>query len=141
MIRTDSKPFTKTLNVLHVDDDEDFLVISKRLLEKQGSLQVESADSVKQALEKIRQKLYDAIVSDYKMFDKTGLELFTEIRDNEIDVPFFLVTGEKREEIVNEALNLGVSMCFNKDGNLEELFMELASGIKEAVKAKHPTDI
>jgi two-component system chemotaxis response regulator CheY len=140
MIKTDSKPVKEMLvHVLHVDDDEDFRVISKRLLEKQGSFQVEGADSVEQALQKVRQKPYDAIVSDYKMFGKTGLELFTEIRGNGNDAPFFLVTGEKREEIVKEALNLGVDRCFSKDRAFEVLFVELASGIKEAVKSKRST--
>jgi two-component system response regulator PilR (NtrC family) len=125
---------------LHVDDDEDFLIISKRLLEKQG-LQVESVNSVKQALQKIGQKHYDTIVSDYKMFDKTGLELFAVIRNSGNDVPFFLVTGEEREEIFNKALNLGVDKCFSKDRNFEALYVELASAIKEAANTKHSTDI
>jgi len=141
MIKTDSEPAKETMvQVLHVDDDEDFLVISKRLLEKQGSFHVESADSAEEALQKLEQKPYDAIVSDYQMFSKNGLELFTEIRNKENDVPFFLVTGEKREEIVNEAFNLGVDRCFSKDRNFEALFAELASEIKEAVKTKRSTD-
>ena len=44
--------------VLHVDDDEDFLIISKRHLEQQGSFQIENALSVKKALEKIEQDKY-----------------------------------------------------------------------------------
>ncbi len=141
MIETDSEPATETLvHVLHVDDDEDFLIITKRSLENQGSFLVESADSVKKALHKVRKKAYDAIISDYQMFGKTGLELFTAIRDEGKDVPFFLVTGEKREEIMNEALNLGVDRCFSKDRNLESLYAELASAIKEAVKARPSSD-
>ena len=110
---TKSSPKTGTepakeavVRVLHVDDDDDFLVISKRLLERQGSLKVESATSVKTALQKLRQKSFDAIVSDYQMFGKTGLEFFSEIRADENDAPFFLLTGEQREEIARYEANL-----------------------------------
>jgi CheY-like chemotaxis protein len=135
MIENNSKPAKKALvHVLHVDDDDDFLVISKRLLERQGSFQVESANSAKQALQKLKQKQYDAIVSDYKMFGKTGLELFSELRDSGNNAPFFLVTGEKRDEVFNECLKIGVNGCFSKDKKFEVLYVEVASAIKEAVK-------
>jgi len=122
--------------VLHVDDDDDFLVISKRLLERQGSFLVETALSVKQALQKIEQKTYDAVVSDYQMFGKSGLEFLKELRADGNDIPFFLVTGDCREEVVIEALNLGVDRCFRKDVNFDVLFVELAYAINESVKAK-----
>jgi hypothetical protein len=47
-----------------------------------------------------------------------------------------LFTGERREEIVNEAHDLGVDRCFSKNGNFGVVYVELASAIKEAVKAK-----
>lgn len=135
VITSETAKQTLTL-VLHVDDDDDFLVISKRLLERQGSFQLESVLSVKQALQKVGQKSYDAVVSDYQMFGRSGLEFLKELRAAGNDVPFFLVTGDPREEIVLEALNLGVDRCFSKNGVFDVLFVELASAINEAVKAK-----
>jgi DNA-binding NtrC family response regulator len=122
--------------VLHVDDDEDFLVISKRLLERQGSFRVEIALSVRQALQKIEQNSYDVVVSDYQMFGRNGLEFLRELRADGNDVPFFLVTGDCRDEIVMEALNLGVYRCFSKNRDFDVLFVELASTINEALNAK-----
>ena len=56
---TDVDPAKDTLmHILHVDDDDDFLIISKRFLERQGSFQIETASSVKEALQKIEQKNY-----------------------------------------------------------------------------------
>jgi len=145
MVKTVAKPSPKTnadpaketlMRVLHVDDDDDFLIISKRLLERQGSFQVESVLSVKEALQKIRQKPYEVIISDYQMFGRSGLDFLKELRDAGNDVPFFLFTGERGEEIAGEALNLGVDRYFNKNGNFEVVYVELASAIKEAVKAK-----
>jgi len=129
-------PKETLINVLHVDDDDDFLIISKRLLERQGSFQVETVVSVKEALQKIMKKPYDAIISDYQMFGRSGLDFLKELRDGGNDVPFFLFTGERREEIAIEALNQGADRHFNKNGDSEVLFVELAYAIKEAVKSK-----
>jgi DNA-binding NtrC family response regulator len=134
---TNSDPAKETLMyVLHVDDDDDFLIISKRLLERQGLFQVESVLSVKEALKKLGQKQYDMIISDYQMFGRSGLDFLKELRNKGNDVPFFLFTGEYRKEIADEALNLGVDRCFDKNGNFEVVYIEVASAIKEAVKAK-----
>jgi len=44
---------SQLFKVLHVDDDEDFLIISKRQFEKLGQFQVETAFSVNEALKKL----------------------------------------------------------------------------------------
>ena len=123
------------IRVLHVDDDDDFLIISKRFLERQGSFQIETASSVNEALQKIKQQKYDVIISDYQMPEMTGLDFLKELRAGENDVPFILFTGECGEEITMEALNLGADRYFNKNGNLEVVYVELAHSLKKAVKS------
>ena len=44
------------IRVLHVDDDSNFVVVAKRILEMQGPFQVDSALSVKEAFERITEK-------------------------------------------------------------------------------------
>jgi DNA-binding response OmpR family regulator len=124
------------IRVLHVDDDDDFLIISKRFLERQGSFQIETASSVKEALQKIKQKKYDVIISDYQMPEMNGLDLLKELRAGENNVPFILLTGEGREEIAMEALNFGADRYFNKNGNPAILYRELVHSLRKAVKAK-----
>lgn len=53
------------IRVLHVDDDACILEISKAILEMNGEYQVETTSSVDEAPEKMGEKEYDAIVSDY----------------------------------------------------------------------------
>ncbi len=110
------------IRVLHVDDNDDFLIISKRFLERQGSFQIETASSVKEALQKIKQKKYDVIISDYQMPEMNGLDLLKELRAGENDVPFILFTGEGKEEIAIEALNFGAYRYFNKNGTPEIVY-------------------
>jgi PAS domain S-box-containing protein len=124
------------ISVLHVDDDADFLKSSKRIMEMQGSFQIETALSVKEALQKLGQKPYDVIVSDYQMPETDGLNFLKELRDRGNDIPFILFTGKGREEVAIEALNLGADRYINKSGNPEAVYGELAYSIKKAVKAK-----
>ena len=75
-LKTSAGPTKKALiRVLHVDDEAGFVKASKQILEMQSSFQVETALSVKEALRKIKHKMYDVIVSDYQMFERNGLDL------------------------------------------------------------------
>jgi len=52
---------------LHVDDDPNFLKVTKQSLEMQGIFAVDTASSVNEALEKLEKTDYDVAVSDYQM--------------------------------------------------------------------------
>src|SRR4030042_6584157 len=97
----------KPIRVLHVDDDASFLKTSKTILEMQGLFQVENATSVEEATEKMKKEEYDAIICDYQMPGKDGLEFLRELRANGNTVPFIVFTGKGREEVAIEALNRG----------------------------------
>jgi signal transduction histidine kinase/ActR/RegA family two-component response regulator len=124
------------IHVLHVDDDEDFLICSKRYMEKFGQFQIETALSVKEALEKIEQNPFDAVISDYQISEKTGLDFLKELREGGNGVTYILFTGEGREELAMEALNLGADRYFNKNANPEIVYRELMCSIIKAVNAE-----
>jgi len=115
----------KTIRVLHVDDDAGFLAVAKQCLEEQSQFQVDTALSAKEALEKLKHTEYDAVVSDYQMSGKNGLELLRELRQQGNDVPFILFTCKGKEEIAIEALNSGVYRYVGKEGNAEVTYGEL----------------
>jgi PAS domain S-box-containing protein len=122
--------------VLHVDDDPDFLKVAKQCLEMQGSFQVDTALSVKEALEKMKKKRFDVIVSDYAMPEKDGLEFLKDLREKGNNIAFIIFTGKGREEIAIRALNLGADQYVNKSGYPETVYGELAHGIRRAVERK-----
>ncbi len=124
------------IRVLQVDDEVGFQKTTKQILEMHGQFQVDSASSVKEALEEIREKKFDVIVSDYQMPVKDGLEFLKELRDNGNNTPFILFTGKGREEVAIEALNLGADRYFNKIGKPETVYGELIHGIIHVVKSK-----
>jgi PAS domain S-box-containing protein len=79
---------------------------------------------------------YDAIVSDYEMPIKNGLDFLMELREQKTEIPFILLTGKGREEIVIKALNLGADGYVNKQGNPETVYGELTHYIRQSVEKK-----
>lgn len=127
---------TKIL-VLHVDDDQTFLYTSKDILESDGKFQVESAQSVDEALKKLKTQPFQAIISDYEMPNKNGLEFLEEVRRNQKnEIAFVMFTGRGREEVAVRALNLGADRYIQKNGAPEAVYCELGYAITKIVDRK-----
>jgi PAS domain S-box-containing protein len=124
------------LKVLHVDNDAAFLAVAKQCLEEQSQLQVDTASSAEEAIEKLRNSEYDAIIADYQMSGKNGLELLKEVRQEGNNIPFFLFTCKGKEDIAIEALNSGAEQYIYKQDNAEATYEELKRGICNAVKKR-----
>ena len=97
----------RRLRILHVDDDTCFLGVSKQILELEWQFEVEAATSVDEAFRKLSTEAFDAVVSDYQMPGKNGLDFLKELRERKNRIPFVLFTGKGREEVAIKALNLG----------------------------------
>ena len=96
----------KLIQVLHVDDNEDHLMILKRQIEKFDPLInmnfISSPSDVLELLES-----FDCIVSDYKMPNFDGVQLAFTIRETS-DIPIILYTGHGSEEVASAAFEAGV---------------------------------
>jgi len=125
----------ETIKVLHVDDDPAIQSTTKILLEDiNNNLEIDAATSADEALKKMSTKNYDAILSDYEMPYKNGIELLKELKEKNNDTPFILFTGKGREEVAVKALNLGADGYYNKQGDPETVYGELAHGILKAIE-------
>jgi PAS domain S-box-containing protein len=121
------------IRVLHVDDDPYILDVSKELLKLEAHFEIDTAYSVDEAFRKLAQKSYDAVISDYIMPQKDGLQFLQELREKNNNIPFFIFTGKSKEEVAIKALNLGADRYFNRIGNSETLYCELAHAINQVV--------
>ena len=101
------------VRVLHVDDDADVLDLTATLLEREG-LDVTTAASAEEGLDRLAGETFDCIVSDYDMPGTNGLEFLTALRDRGCEVPFILFTGRGNETVASEAVSAGVSDYLRK---------------------------
>jgi PAS domain S-box-containing protein len=129
------------IRVLHVDDELGLLKVAKQCLELQGPFHVDTAGSVEEALNKLKDKEYDAVVSDYLMPGKDGLEFLEMLRKSGNTIPFVMFTGKGREEVAVKAWSLGADHYVNKTGDMETVYCELAHSIRQTVEKKRALEM
>ncbi len=122
--------------LLLVDDDVSFLHVSKMILELENNFVIDTATSVDEAFCKLKTQSYDAVVCDYDMPIKNGLDFLMELREQENQITFIVFTGRDREEVAIRALNLGADQYINKSGSPEVVYCELADAIRKIVARK-----
>jgi PAS domain S-box-containing protein len=128
------------ISALCVDDEQILLDLYKIFLEQSGEIQVDTADSVKTAVGKLKKIRYDVIVSDYSMPEYDGIAFLKCILPTYGDIPFILFTGKGREDTVIEALNNGARFYVQKGEDPKEQFADLIQKIKLAVGLKEVED-
>jgi PAS domain S-box-containing protein len=129
-----SNPSSNVIRVLHIDDEEDFLYLTKEFVEKmsEGEILVESLQDPMKVFERIKKDNIDVIVCDYLMEDLNGLDLLKQIKQKEYQIPFIIFTGRGREEVVIDALNLGADYYIRKGTDAKSQYTELVHQIRSA---------
>lgn len=127
---------TGAIRILHVDDDPLVLSTSKMMLEADGKFQVDVASSVDEAQKKLNCKPFDAVISDYDMPKRNGLQFLEELRTQKNEIAFVMFTGKGREEVAVKALNLGADRYINKNGDTEAVYCELGYALSKIVERK-----
>jgi two-component system sensor histidine kinase/response regulator len=91
--------------VLCIDDESHNLEALERLLRK--TFQVVTASSGPEGLEKLKDHRFSLIISDQKMPDMTGVEFFTQAKEQQPEAVRILLTGYTDLESVISAINQG----------------------------------
>ena len=101
----------ESMKILVVDDFSTMRRIIKNILKEIGYTNVDEADDGSTALEKLKEGKFDFVVTDWNMPKMSGLELLKTIRkDAKLKkLPVLMVTAEKAEQNVKEAVAAGVS--------------------------------
>lgn len=117
------------VKVLLVDDDRNFVELASKYLKIGRIGSVVSAFSVREALARLKNEEFDAIICDYLMPEADGIQLLKEVRSMGIDTPFLLMTGKERDGLAADALESGVDLHIRKSSDLKAQFSELSSTI------------
>jgi DNA-binding NtrC family response regulator len=116
-------------------DDEP--IVGARLkpsFEKVGYI-VESYTDSKQALQRLREKRFDIVVTDLKMANVDGMEIHRFARERWPDTVVIIITGFATVETAREALQSGVYDFIAKPfkiSQLREIVEKAASSILES---------
>ena len=119
----------RNMRILVVDDYKTMLRIIRNLLKQIDFNNIEDAMDGSSALQKLREKEFGLIISDWNMGPMTGIELLKEVRADEKlkKIPFIMITAESKTENVIVAKQAGVSNYIVKPFNAETLKTKLVS--------------
>ena len=103
--------------VLIIDDDKNILRFFTQILQKNGYI-VDSAETGREALEKIRGQVYHAALIDIVLPDANGLDLLKNIPSQTQKI---VMTGSYLEENRKKALILGAKAFLIKPIRIEKI--------------------
>ena len=129
--------YYKSKKILIVDDEPDLLELVSVTLLESGYLYVDTAASVREALEKFTENPPDAAILDVMLPDGNGFDLCSTIRkEHNIPVLFLTARGEGEDRI--QGLGLGADDYITKPFFSKELVLRLDAVLRRSYKEENP---
>ena len=95
-------------SILLVEDNDDHALLAQVALSKSGyGFQIDHVDSSEGCFIALEKKNYSAILLDFSLPKKNGLEILKEIRMISYDAPVIMITSHGDEQIAVEAMKNG----------------------------------
>ncbi len=115
--------FNPDMDVLIVDDASSMRRIIRGLLKELGFKHMREAENGQLAMDELKNKKADFVVSDWNMPVMTGIDLLRAIRADDVlkTIPVLMVTAEAKQENILEAVQAGVSNYIIKPFNAATL--------------------
>jgi len=110
--------------IILVDDDRSFLRVYSRILQRQG-YDVEAIDNGKEALEAIKNRYFDLVISDVVMPGMGGIELLKALKNLGIDTQIIMLSGKGTVKDAVKAMKLGAYNYLLKPVDIEELLINI----------------
>jgi two-component system response regulator PilR (NtrC family) len=115
--------------ILVVDDEESIREFLDIMLRKEG-YEVTSAEDGAKALDMIKKKTFDLVISDLQMPNLTGIELLRQVRDSYPDLLFMMITAFGTTETAVEAMKLGAYDYITKPFKIDEVRINIANALR-----------
>ena len=110
------QPFSAPIElkrILVVDDDEFILEILEKIVHREG-FEVASVLSAKEALQKLENGNFDAVISDIVMPDMDGIELLKEVKEKHPSIKMLMITGHTGKYGSESVMDLGADGFVSK---------------------------
>jgi two-component system response regulator PilR (NtrC family) len=115
--------------ILVVDDEESIREFLEIMLRKEN-YEVTCAEDGAKAMEIIKKKSFDLVISDLQMPTMTGLELLKEVKDTYPDMIFMMITAFGTTETAVEAMKLGAYDYITKPFKIDEVRINIANALR-----------
>ncbi|MFA5347410.1 MAG: PAS domain S-box protein [Methanoregula sp.] len=130
------------ISVLFVDDNTDLFGQIRSFLEKSGDIRLDNARSIKQAIEKVKGRTYDVILS-YEQIpevngiefvsDMNGIEFLKYLRSSGNPTPVILLGRRGPQKIAVQEVTVGTEIIIPKNGDIRPYLLEMVTLIKQTM--------
>jgi two-component system, NtrC family, response regulator len=129
-------------SILVVDDDSNALFTISQMLRDEG-YKILNASYGREALEVFKKNLIKLVISDIRMPDINGIDLLSELKSINSDVPVILLTGYGSISLAVEALKQGAYYFFEKPilDNRPKFLAIIQQALKTQQLEKEVTDL
>lgn len=121
----------KTYQILWADDEIDLLKPHIYFLEQKG-YEVTPVLSGSDAIDAVKNKVFDLIFLDENMPGLTGLETLQQIKENSPYVPVIMVTKSEEEQLMNEAIGRKIADYLIKPVNPNQLLLSVKKNLHQS---------
>ncbi|HDL78461.1 MAG TPA: sigma-54-dependent Fis family transcriptional regulator, partial [Bacteroidetes bacterium] len=118
------------IRVLAVDDDERMIRALKDILEFKG-FKVDLAKDGIEALEKVRQNEFDAVVLDILLPQKNGIDVLKEVVAEKPKLPVVMISGHGTIRLAVESTKLGAYDFLEKPLDAERVIITLKNAVEK----------
>jgi len=108
------------LRILVVDDDRRMTNTLSDILRLQG-YETTQAFSGLEAIEQVNQGIFDCVLTDIKMSEMDGVELFQELHKYQPGLPVVFMTAYASDDLIQDGLNNGAVGVLNKPIDIHKL--------------------
>jgi len=128
--------------VLFVDDSSELMVQIRSVLEKSGEIRLEFVRSTKQALEKLKNRTFDAIVCFEQVPDVNGIEFVSDMNGIELlkylksqgnTTPFIMISRKSLNKVVIADVINGIELPLPRGGDGSAQLGDLVMLVKQTV--------
>ena len=125
---------SRAARILVVDDEESMCQVLEIMLSREG-YQVTVARSGREAIKKLEKERFDLLLSDMKLGDTTGLEVFKAAKKKDPNALMIMISAFASAETAVEAMNLGAYDYVPKPFDNDELRQAVAKALKHKTLA------
>ncbi|MDX9730394.1 MAG: sigma-54 dependent transcriptional regulator, partial [Bdellovibrionales bacterium] len=115
--------------ILVVDDEESIREFLDIMLRKEG-YDVTCVEDGQKAMDILKKKTFDLIISDLQMPNVTGIELLKHCRETYPDVLFMMITAFGTAESAVEAMKMGAYDYITKPFKIDEVRINIANALR-----------